>query len=72
MADKLALDGGDRIVAEGEVKTWPPHDQRDRDAIMRVFDSNVFHGNSAPHAVEMQEKHYRTYAITKLQERGDL
>ncbi|MCD6359320.1 MAG: DegT/DnrJ/EryC1/StrS family aminotransferase [Armatimonadetes bacterium] len=56
MADKLALDGGDRIVAEGEVKTWPPHDQRDRDAIMRVFDSNVFHGNSAPHAVEMQEK----------------
>ena len=23
-------------------------------------------------AVEMQEKHYRTYAITKLQERGDL
>ncbi len=56
MADKLALDGGQRAVPEGMVQTWPPHDQRDRDAIMQVFDSNVFHGNSAPHAVEMQEK----------------
>lgn len=56
MADKLALDGGQRAVPEGMVQTWPPHDQRDRDAISRVFDSNVFHGNAAPHAVQMQEK----------------
>ncbi len=56
MAEKLALDGGTRTVPEGMVQTWPPHDQRDRDAINKVFDSNVFHGNSAPHALEMQEK----------------
>jgi len=56
MADKLAIDGGPRTVEEGAVKTWPPHDERDRQAIMDVFDSNVFHGNAAPHALEMQEK----------------
>jgi len=56
MADKLALDGGERTVPEGMVQTWPPYDERDRRAVMEVFDSNVFHGNAAPHAVEMQEK----------------
>ncbi len=56
MADKLAIDGGPKTVEEGMVKTWPPHDERDRQAIMDVFDSDVFHGNSAPHALEMQEK----------------
>jgi len=56
MAEKLALDGGEPVVKQGEIKSWPPHDQRDRDAIMRVFDSDIFHGNAAPHAVAMQEK----------------
>ncbi len=39
MAEKLALDGGERTVPEGMVQTWPPHDERDRQAIMDVFDS---------------------------------
>ncbi|NLO05055.1 MAG: DegT/DnrJ/EryC1/StrS family aminotransferase [candidate division WS1 bacterium] len=56
MAEKLALDGGERIVPEDMVRSWPPHDERDRKAIMDVFDSDIFHGNAAPHAVEMQEK----------------
>lgn len=56
MAEKLALDGGERTVPEGMVQTWPPHDERDRRAVMEVFDSNIFHGNSAPRAVAMQEK----------------
>ncbi len=56
MAEKLALDGGPRTVPEGMVRTWPPHDERDRQAIMDVFDSDIFHGNSAPNAVAMQEK----------------
>jgi len=56
VAEKLAIDGGSKTVEEGMVKSWPPHDERDRQAIMDVFDSDVFHGNSAPHALEMQEK----------------
>lgn len=56
MAEQLAIDGGPRTVDEAMIKSWPPHDERDRQAIMDVFDSDVFHGNSAPRAVEMQEK----------------
>ncbi|MGI5820416.1 MAG: DegT/DnrJ/EryC1/StrS family aminotransferase [Armatimonadota bacterium] len=56
MGEKLALDGGPKTVEEGMVRSWPPHDERDRQAIMDVFDSDTFHGNSAPHALEMQEK----------------
>ncbi len=56
MSDKLALDGGPGTVPEGTIKSWPPHDQRDRDAVTAVFDSDVFHGSSAPRCVELQEK----------------
>ncbi len=56
MAEKLALDGGPKTVPEGMVKAWPPHDQRDRDALMAVFDRDIFHGSSAPCCLELQEK----------------
>ena len=56
MPEKLALDGGPKSVDDSMVKSWPPHDERDRKAVMDVFDSDIFHGNSAPHALAMQEK----------------
>ena len=52
----LALFGGPRAVAEGSVKTWPPLNQADRDAVMAVFDSNILHGTAAPNAVALQKE----------------
>lgn len=54
--EQLAILGGPRTVPEGMVKTWPPITQADRDAVMAVFDSNIFHGNSAPNAVALQKE----------------
>jgi len=56
MASTLAIDGGPRTVPEGMVKTWPDFDERDREAVLRVFDNNQFHTNSAPFAQELQQK----------------
>ena len=56
MPAQLALDGGTPVVAAGAVKAWPPLDQRDKDAVLSVFDSGELHGNSAPKALELQEK----------------
>ena len=51
---EFALFGGTPAVTPGSVKTWPPITQEDRDAVNAVFDSNIFHGNSAPNAVALQ------------------
>ena len=56
MAEKLALDGGDRVVPEGMIQSWPPLTQQVKDAVMAVFDSGHLHGSSAPRALELQEK----------------
>ncbi|MHB0878615.1 MAG: DegT/DnrJ/EryC1/StrS family aminotransferase [Anaerolineae bacterium] len=64
MADCLAIDGGTRVVPQGTVKSWPPLEQVDRDAVMAVFDSGHLHGTSAPRALELQEK-WAQYVGTK-------
>ena len=64
MASKLALDGGTRTVPEGLVKSWPPMTQADKDAVLAAFDSGHLHGNSAPRALELQEK-WAAYVGTK-------
>lgn len=64
MASKLALDGGQRAVPEGTVKSWPPITQADKDAVLAVFDSGHLHGTSAPRALELQEK-WAKYVGTK-------
>ncbi|MBR4673439.1 MAG: DegT/DnrJ/EryC1/StrS family aminotransferase [Victivallales bacterium] len=53
---EFALFGGTPAVTPGSVKTWPPITQEDRDAVNAVFDSNIFHGNSAPNAVALQQE----------------
>ncbi len=56
MATQLAIDGGPRTVPEGMIETWPAFDERDRQAVLRVFDNNQFHTNAAPFAQELQER----------------
>jgi perosamine synthetase len=56
MSTTLALDGGERTVPAGMVKSWPPLNQADRDAVMAVFDSGHLHGTHAPKATELEEK----------------
>lgn len=53
---ELAFYGGQPTVAPGTVKTWPPITQADRDAVNSVFDSNIFHGSSAPNALALQKE----------------
>jgi len=54
--EQLAIFGGPRAVPAGMVKAWPPITQADRDAVMAVFDSNIFHGNAAPNALALQKE----------------
>lgn len=56
MADKLAVDGGQPVVPAGTIKSWPPITQQDRDAVLAVFDSDQFHGTSAPNAMKLRER----------------
>ena len=56
MPAKLAIDGGERTVPEGQINTWPPTTEADKQAVLRVFDNNQFHTNRAPFAQELQEK----------------
>ncbi|HOG52189.1 MAG TPA: DegT/DnrJ/EryC1/StrS family aminotransferase, partial [Lentisphaeria bacterium] len=53
---ELALFGGQPAVPTGMIKSWPPISQEDRDAVMAVFDSNIFHGTGAPNAVALQQE----------------
>jgi len=54
--EELAVFGGPRAVPEGMVKTWPPLEQEDRDAVLAAFDSNILHGTSSPNALALQQE----------------
>ena len=64
MAEELAMQGGPRTVPAGTVKSWPPVTEEDKEAVLSVFDSNVFHGAAAPQAVALQEE-WAEYIGTK-------
>ena len=53
---KLAIDGGERAVPEGAIKPWPPIDDRDRQAVLRVFDNQIVCGGGAPETVALQKE----------------
>jgi len=40
MGDKLAIHGGERVVAEGMVKPWPPIDAVDREMVVASLDGH--------------------------------
>jgi dTDP-4-amino-4,6-dideoxygalactose transaminase len=53
---KLAIDGGERTVPQGTIKPWPPVDDRDRQAVLRVFENQVLCGGGAPETVALQKE----------------
>jgi len=46
--DKLAIDGGKPVLRGEEVMPWPVLDERDREAVLRVFDNGYLCGPDAP------------------------
>lgn len=64
MASKLAIDGGSPVVTADMVRSWPPLNQADRDAVLAVFDSDQLHGTHAPRALELETK-WAEYIGTK-------
>jgi len=53
---KLAIDGGEPVVPKGAIKPWPPIDQTDREAVLRVFDNQMLCGAGAPECLALQEE----------------
>lgn len=53
---KLAIDGGERAVPAGTVKPWPPIDDTDREAVLRVFDNQIVCGGGAPECTALQNE----------------
>lgn len=64
MADKLAIAGGTPVVDTKTVKSWPVITQDDRDAVLRVLDSGIVGGGTAPEAVGL-EKDWAEYCGSK-------
>ncbi len=56
MAATLAIDGGERVVPEGMIQSWPVITDEDKQAVLAVFDSGHLHGCSAPQAVALQDE----------------
>jgi dTDP-4-amino-4,6-dideoxygalactose transaminase len=53
---KLAIAGGEPVVPAGAIQPWPPIDQTDRDAVLRVFDNQIICGAGAPECVALQDE----------------
>jgi perosamine synthetase len=68
MAEKLAIAGGTPAVDPSAIKPWPILDERDRNAVLRVFDNGYLCGPDAPEvtAIESEWRDYigRAYCLT--------
>ncbi|NIA08159.1 MAG: DegT/DnrJ/EryC1/StrS family aminotransferase [Actinobacteria bacterium] len=64
MSDKLAIAGGTPVVDTKTIKSWPVITQDDRDAVLRVLDSGIVAGGTAPEAVGL-EKDWAAYCGSK-------
>ena len=53
---KLAIDGGERTIPKGTIQPWPPIDDTDREAVLRVFDNKILCGSGAPETVALQKE----------------
>ncbi len=53
---KLAIDGGEPTIPAGMIKPWPPIDETDREAVLRVFENQVVCGSGAPETVALQNE----------------
>ncbi len=68
MSERLAIEGGMPVVDASEIQPWPVLDERDRQAVLRVFDSGYLCGAEAPEvrALESEWAAYvgRKYCLT--------
>ncbi len=68
MAEKLAIDGGKPVLDPAQIKPWPILDERDREAVLRVFENGYLCGPDAPEVRGLEEewRNYigRKYALT--------
>jgi len=60
MAEKLAIDGGTPVLDPKEIKPWPILDERDRKAVLGVFNNGYLCGPEAPEVVALEEE-WRDY-----------
>jgi perosamine synthetase len=60
MSDGLAIDGSNRSVDSDEIQPWPILDERDRRAVLRVFDNGYLCGPEAPEVIGL-EKEWSAY-----------
>jgi perosamine synthetase len=56
----LAIDGGKPVVDAAEIKPWPILDERDRGAVLRVFENGYLCGPDAPEVTGL-EAEWRDY-----------
>ena len=56
MGEKLAMNGGEKVVPEGLEKSWPPITQDDIDAVVNVMKSGVLWGPMEEEVTKLQEE----------------
>ncbi len=56
MSEKLAIDGGKPAVDVSAIKPWPVLDERDRRAVLRVFENGYLCGTDAPEAMALEKE----------------
>ncbi len=68
MSDRLAIDGGVPVVDADQIAPWPILDERDKAAVMRVFENGYLCGPDAPEVLGLENewKEYigRKYCLT--------
>ena len=60
MSDKLAIDGGARVLSRGDYRNWPVTGADERELINQVLESGIFAGGTAPQ-VKALETEWATY-----------
>ena len=56
MSEKIAIDGGRPAVDTKIIKPWPVLDERDREAVLKVFDNGFLCGSEAPEVKKLEEE----------------
>lgn len=56
MGEVLAIEGGKPAVDQALIKPWPILDERDREAVLRVFENGYLCGGEAPEVRALEEE----------------
>ena len=66
MAEKLAINGGKRLIPEGTIKKWPPIDETDKKMVLESLmgENHAFGPNCIAFQEEFAAWNGTKYAIT--------